>query len=162
MANDFKKHHSEETLAAVDKQHEETFVTWLELQNFESIESAGKVAWRESRELYKLYLENATLQIAAKGTVKQSIENLFDHFFEFPTDDRTHVTSVSCKLFAQHVAEIAAQDTSSRASPKPLTDEQTRQGMKDEDPAGEDLCRLSFKEGVKFAERAHGIAQGDE
>lgn len=158
MANDFKKHHSEETLAAVDKQHEETFVTWLELQNFESIESAGKVAWRESRELYKLYLENATLQIAAKGTVKQSIENLFDHFFEFPTDDRTHVTSVSCKLFAQHVAEIAAQDTSSRASPKPLTDEQLV-NIADELGIGSSAILRNFARAI---EAAHGIAQGDE
>lgn len=120
-----KPHHTEETLAMVDKQHQETFATWWELQNIESAESAAKTAWRESRELYKLYLENATLKIAETGTVKQAIENLFDAFFDFPTGDRTHVTSVSCKLFAQHVAEIMAKDWNRRASPKPLTEEQT-------------------------------------
>ena len=59
-------------------------------------------------------------------------------------------------------AVLAAEVRRLRASPKPLAEEQTRQGMKDADPAGQDLCRWSFKEGVKFAERAHGIAQGDE
>jgi len=156
-----KPHHTEETLAMVDKQHQETFAMWWELQNIETAESAAKTAWRESRELYKLYLENATTQIAGTGTVKQAIENLFDAFFDFPTGDRTHVTSFSCKLFAQHVAEIVAKDFNRRASPKPLTDEQTKQGMKEADPSGEDLCRWSFKEGVTFSERAHGIGAGE-
>lgn len=32
------------------------------------------------------------------------INKLFDEFFEFPTDDKSQVTSTSCKLFAIHVA----------------------------------------------------------
>jgi len=35
---------------------------------------------------------------------KKHIEEEFDRFFEFPTDDRTHVTSTSAKLFALHIA----------------------------------------------------------
>lgn len=38
------------------------------------------------------------------------IDAEFDRFFEFPTVDRSTVSSVSCKLFAKHVAEIARVD----------------------------------------------------
>jgi hypothetical protein len=34
------------------------------------------------------------------------IEKEFDKFFEFPTDDKSHVSSTSCKLFASHIAEL--------------------------------------------------------
>ena len=30
------------------------------------------------------------------------IEEMFDSFFEFPTEDKSSVTSTSCKLFAEH------------------------------------------------------------
>jgi hypothetical protein len=38
-------------------------------------------------------------------TKRNQIENLFDAFFEFPTDDKSHVTSTSCKLFAEHCVQ---------------------------------------------------------
>lgn len=106
-----------------------------------------------------LHHSEQTLEMVGRQreSIKKIIESLFNDFFEFPTDDKTHVTSVSCKLFAQHVAEITAQDASRRASPMPLTESQIQQGMKYADPAGEDLCRWSFKEGVKFAEVEHKI-----
>lgn len=34
------------------------------------------------------------------------IEKEFDKFFEFPTDDKSQVSSTSCKLFAVHIAEL--------------------------------------------------------
>ena len=42
------------------------------------------------------------MQVTDKMTKRDQIENLFDAFFEFPTDDKTHVTRTSCKLFAEH------------------------------------------------------------
>lgn len=33
------------------------------------------------------------------------IDAEFDRFFEFPTDDRSQVSSVSCKLFALAIAQ---------------------------------------------------------
>ena len=33
------------------------------------------------------------------------IEEEFKSFFEFPTDDKSSITSVSCKLFAEHCVE---------------------------------------------------------
>jgi len=40
-----------------------------------------------------------------KGVVmKEMVLQEFDNFFEFPAKDRDYVTSVSCKLFAEHVA----------------------------------------------------------
>lgn len=38
------------------------------------------------------------------------IDAEFEKFFEFPTDDRSAVSSVSCKLFARHVAEMVRGD----------------------------------------------------
>ena len=38
-------------------------------------------------------------------TTRDQVENLFDSFFVFPTDDKTHVTSTSCKLFAEHCVQ---------------------------------------------------------
>lgn len=35
------------------------------------------------------------------------IEAEFNKFFEFPTDDRATVSSVSCKLFARHVVDMS-------------------------------------------------------
>lgn len=32
-----------------------------------------------------------------------NIEKEFESFFEFPTDDKSQVSSTSCKLFAEHV-----------------------------------------------------------
>lgn len=40
---------------------------------------------------------------AARSDLKQIIDTEFDRFFEFPTADRSQVSSVSCKLFAQHI-----------------------------------------------------------
>jgi hypothetical protein len=42
-------------------------------------------------------------------TTRQQIENLFDSFFEFPTEDKSHVTSTSCKLFAEHCMKKLGQ-----------------------------------------------------
>jgi len=36
-------------------------------------------------------------------TMREIIENEAETFFEFPTEGRTHVTTVSAKLFAEHV-----------------------------------------------------------
>ena len=33
------------------------------------------------------------------------IEEEFNSFFEFPTDDKRTVTSTSCKLFAEHCVD---------------------------------------------------------
>lgn len=40
-------------------------------------------------------------------TIKALIESEFDTFFEFPGADKAHVTSVSCKLFAEHIAALS-------------------------------------------------------
>lgn len=37
---------------------------------------------------------------------KDDIQAEFDAFFEFDTDDRSVVTSVSCRLFAQRIAAL--------------------------------------------------------
>lgn len=34
-----------------------------------------------------------------------NIDAEFDRFFEFPTDDKSHVTATSAKLFARYIAE---------------------------------------------------------
>ena len=39
-------------------------------------------------------------------TAPIDIEKEFDKFFEFDTDDKSVVTSVSCKLFAKYIAEM--------------------------------------------------------
>lgn len=39
---------------------------------------------------------------------KEEIAKEFDKFFEFPDDsDRRSVLSVSCRLFAEHIAKLA-------------------------------------------------------
>lgn len=35
---------------------------------------------------------------------KQYLNDEFNRFFEFPTEDKSHVSSVSAKLFAEHIA----------------------------------------------------------
>lgn len=41
---------------------------------------------------------------------KQYLQNEFDSFFEFPTDDKSQVSSVSARLFVEHMAQpIEAQ-----------------------------------------------------
>lgn len=42
----------------------------------------------------------------------EEIEREFDSFFEFPSDDRSHVSSVSCRLFARHIAVLARASSS--------------------------------------------------
>lgn len=37
---------------------------------------------------------------------REEIQAEFDAFFEFPGKDRGHVTSVSCRLFAERIAEM--------------------------------------------------------
>ena len=37
------------------------------------------------------------------------IEREFNQFFEFDSEDRRTVTSVSCRLFAEHIAQRAAE-----------------------------------------------------
>ena len=39
---------------------------------------------------------------------EQIIAAEFDNFFEFPTDDRSQVSSMSAKLFADHISEITS------------------------------------------------------
>lgn len=41
---------------------------------------------------------------------REEIELRFNSFFYFPTDDRRHVTSVSCMLFAEHIAENVSEE----------------------------------------------------
>ena len=35
---------------------------------------------------------------------KQYLNDEFNRFFDFPTEDKSQVSSVSCKLFAEHIA----------------------------------------------------------
>lgn len=37
---------------------------------------------------------------------RDEIQKEFDKFFEFPGDDRSQVTSVSCRLFAELIARL--------------------------------------------------------
>ena len=37
---------------------------------------------------------------------REEMQAEFDKFFEFPGDDRSQVTSVSCRLFAEHIARL--------------------------------------------------------
>jgi len=39
---------------------------------------------------------------------KDEIQTEFDRFFDFQTPDKLNVTSVSAKLFAEHIADIVA------------------------------------------------------
>lgn len=41
---------------------------------------------------------------------KKYLNNEFDRFFEFPTEDRSKVSSESCKLFAEHIAYPVLMD----------------------------------------------------
>lgn len=38
------------------------------------------------------------------------IQEEFDKFFEFDTEDRSFVTSVSCRLFAERMIELEKRD----------------------------------------------------
>lgn len=38
---------------------------------------------------------------------REQIEAEFDAFIEYPTDDKRYVSTVSTKLFAEHIARIA-------------------------------------------------------
>lgn len=42
-----------------------------------------------------------------RGQVQARIDAEFNAFFEFPGDDKSHVTSVSCKLFTEVMMGIA-------------------------------------------------------
>lgn len=41
---------------------------------------------------------------------REEIQAEFDAFFEFPGKDRGHVTSVSCRLFAERIAEMEREE----------------------------------------------------
>lgn len=43
--------------------------------------------------------------------MKGFIEQEFNLFFEFETDDRSIVTSASCKLFAEKIAKLVRDNT---------------------------------------------------
>lgn len=96
----------------------------------------------------------AAVEPALQPLTLEQIAGLFNGFFEFPTEDRSSVSSVSCKLFARHIAEIVAR---SNCEKKPLTDEQIKRGKAEADPERQDLCGWSFEMGVAFAEKSHGI-----
>lgn len=49
--------------------------------------------------------------------MRELIEKEAETFFEFPTDDRAHVTTVSCKLFAEHVLAKLAQTQQAQGEP---------------------------------------------
>lgn len=38
---------------------------------------------------------------------REQIEAEFDAFIEYPTDDKRYISTVSAKLFAEHIARIA-------------------------------------------------------
>ena len=40
--------------------------------------------------------------------LKEMIEQELDQYLEWPTADKSHVTTVSAKLFAEHVARLYA------------------------------------------------------
>lgn len=40
-----------------------------------------------------------------RDELRKIIDEEFDNFFEFSTEDKSSVTSVSCKLFAEHIFE---------------------------------------------------------
>lgn len=50
---------------------------------------------------------------------RAQIEREFNNFFEFESNDRRMVTSVSCRLFAEHIAALSAEQEH-----QALTDEQ--------------------------------------
>ena len=41
---------------------------------------------------------------------KQYLNDEFNRFFDFPTEDKSQVSSVSCKLFAEHIASVARDE----------------------------------------------------
>ncbi len=45
---------------------------------------------------------------------KKRIETEAEHFFEWPTDDRTHVTRTSMLIFAGVIAEIVRKESADR------------------------------------------------
>ena len=112
----------------------------------------GSQGWRAV--CATLAAEVRRLQANSEPITLEQIAGLFDGFFEFPTEDRSFVSSVSCKLFARHVAEIVAR---SGCEHRPLTDEQIKRGKSESDPERQDLCGWSFEMGVAFAEKSHGI-----
>lgn len=44
--------------------------------------------------------------------LRKIIDDEFNQVFEFTTDDRSHVSSVSCKLFAEHIFELLKNNKS--------------------------------------------------
>ena len=48
--------------------------------------------------------------------IRALIESEFDKFFEFPGTDKSQVTSVSCKLFAEHIAALSRPAVAQPAS----------------------------------------------
>jgi len=44
---------------------------------------------------------------------KKYLNDEFDRFFEFPTEDKSQVSSVSCKLFAEHIAYPITEEAAS-------------------------------------------------
>lgn len=56
--------------------------------------------------MQKVYTDKEKLHIL--------IQKEFDRFFEFPTDKKDTVSSVSCRLFAFHIAEIVDNKNKSK------------------------------------------------
>lgn len=77
---------------------------------------------------------------------RKFIEDEFDKFFEFDTDDKSIVLSVSCRLFAEHIAQLAATPL------QPLTDEQISNALKLTAPPTSLVLRIT-----RAIERAHRI-----
>ena len=75
-------------------------------------EGCDYLAWTTGEQLYIDHLERdlallkASPASAPEGTNmdKQYLSTEFDSFFEFPSDDKSQVSSISAKLFAEHIA----------------------------------------------------------
>ena len=85
---------------------------------------------------------------------RKFIEDEFDKFFEFDTNDKSIVLSVSCRLFAEHISRLAATPV------QPLTDEQIMEQQEKYVGGPSPSYPLGASDWIEFAraiERAHGI-----
>ena len=72
-------------------------------------------AWTTWQQAWKAAKASQTReQKEPRSNESLNIDKEFDKFFEFETDDKSVVTSVSCKLFAKHIADLCAIKNNTR------------------------------------------------
>ena len=90
----------------------EAFEAWYKKENcgYEDFTICETGHYEDFDIKYAWNVWQSALASQAQRQTEVNVDEEFNKFFEFDTDDKSTVTSVSCKLFAEHIAEMARRN----------------------------------------------------